>query len=210
MAAVQHLAKHPVGIVAALVGALGVFVVHPREHDHLAGRVVAKEEPLLLEELRPEPVLVIVAKGAALSVFSSGRVLRDDVEGEPGDRRQPLAGVLLHIPDRVFLPEGLDLLAVPSDPHREEYRQGNTMGPAFRHWRRAKIGRRFRRFFRFDSRSKIIIFAWVNDENTLRASGSQTHPYAVFQRMSEKGHPPDDWAMLASPLPRDEGTPTWP
>lgn len=92
----------------------------------------------------------------------------------------------------------LILEAVPSDPHREEYRQGNTMGPAFRHWRRAKIGRRFRLFFRFDSKSKIIIFAWVNDENTLRSSGSKTDPYAVFQRMLEKGHPPDDWAMLVS------------
>ena len=63
--------------------------------------------------------------------------------------------------------------AVPSDPHREEYRQGNTMGTEFRHWRRAKIGRRFRLFFRFDSKTRIIIFAWVNDENTLRASGSK-------------------------------------
>ena len=66
--------------------------------------------------------------------------------------------------------------AVPSDPNREEYRQGNTMGPAFRHWRRAKIGRRFRLFFRFDSKSKIIIFAWVNVENTLRSSGSKKDP----------------------------------
>ena len=88
--------------------------------------------------------------------------------------------------------------AVPSDPNREEYRQGNTMGPAFRHWRRAKIGRRFRLFFRFDSKSKIIIFAWVNDENTLRSSGSKNDPYAVFQRMLEKDHPPDDWATLVS------------
>ena len=54
---------------------------------------------------------------------------------------------------------------VPSDPHREEYRQGNTLGMAFRHWRRAKMGRRFRLFFRFDSKTRIIIFAWVNDEN---------------------------------------------
>ena len=59
--------------------------------------------------------------------------------------------------------------AVPSAPNREEYRQGNTMGSAFRYWRRAKIGRRFRLFFRFDSKSRIIIFAWVNDEHTLRA-----------------------------------------
>jgi toxin YhaV len=88
--------------------------------------------------------------------------------------------------------------AVPSDPNREEYRQGNTMGTAFRHWRRAKIGRRFRLFFRFDSKSKIIIFAWVNDENTLRSSGSKNDPYAVFKRMLDKGHPPDDWATLVS------------
>ena len=88
--------------------------------------------------------------------------------------------------------------AVPSDPNREEYRQGNTMGPAFRHWRRAKIGRRFRLFFRFDSKSKIIIFAWVNDENTLRSSGNKNDPYAVFKRMLAKGHPPDDWVTLVS------------
>ncbi|PPB85074.1 toxin YhaV [Mycetohabitans endofungorum] len=70
--------------------------------------------------------------------------------------------------------------AVPSDPNREEYRQGNTIGAEFRHWRCAKIGRRFRLFFRFDSKTRIIIFAWVNDENTLRSSGSKSDPYAVF------------------------------
>ena len=92
--------------------------------------------------------------------------------------------------------------AVPSDPNREEYRQGNTMGAAFRHWRRAKIGRRFRLFFRFDSKTKFIIFAWVNDENTLRSSGSKSDPYAVFQRMLERGHPADDWAkLMAASLP---------
>jgi toxin YhaV len=85
---------------------------------------------------------------------------------------------------------------VPSDPAREEYRQGNTMGSAFRHWRRAKVGRRFRLFFRFDSKTRIIIFAWVNDESTLRSSGSKTDPYLVFQRMLERGHPPNDWSAL--------------
>ena len=87
---------------------------------------------------------------------------------------------------------------VPSDPNREEYRQGNTMGGAFRHWRRVKIGRRFRLFFRFDSKSKVIIFASVNDETTLRSSSSKSDPYAVLQRMLERGHPPDDWASLVS------------
>ena len=92
----------------------------------------------------------------------------------------------------------LMLETVPSDPNREEYRQGNTMGPTFRHWRRAKIGRRFRLFFRFDSKTKIVIFAWGNDENILRSSGSKSDPYAVFQKMLQRRHPPDDWAALVS------------
>ncbi len=83
----------------------------------------------------------------------------------------------------------LILEAIPSDPARDEFRQGNTMGPAFRHWRRARIGRRFRLFFRYDSRSKVIIYAWVNDENTLRAAGSRNDPYAVFQKMLSRGNP---------------------
>ena len=85
---------------------------------------------------------------------------------------------------------------VPSDPAREEYRQGNTMGTAYRHWRRAKIGRRFRLFFRYDSKAKVIVFAWVNDEHTLRSAGSKSDPYAIFQKMLDRGNPPDDWAAL--------------
>jgi len=88
---------------------------------------------------------------------------------------------------------------VPSDPAREEYRQGNTMGTTYRHWRRAKIGRRFRLFFRYDSKAKVIVFAWVNDEHTLRSAGSKSDPYAIFQKMLDRGNPPDNWpALLAA------------
>ncbi|PSJ17138.1 type II toxin-antitoxin system YhaV family toxin [Nitrosomonas supralitoralis] len=90
----------------------------------------------------------------------------------------------------------LMLEIIPSDPGRDEYRQGNTMGPDFRHWRRAKIGRRFRLFFRYDSSTKVIVYAWVNDANTLRAKGSKHDPYAVFQKMLDRGNPPDDWDSL--------------
>lgn len=90
----------------------------------------------------------------------------------------------------------LMLDVVPGDPARQEYRQGNTLGPAHRHWRRAKVGRRFRLFFRYDSKSKVIVYAWVNDEQTLRSTGSKTDPYAVFEKMLGRGTPPDDWASL--------------
>ena len=87
---------------------------------------------------------------------------------------------------------------VPSDPGRDEYRQGNRLGPAHGHWRRARIGRRFRLFFRYDSRSKTIVFAWVNDEQTLRSAGSKPDPCAVFKKMLQRGNPSDDWESLVA------------
>ena len=90
----------------------------------------------------------------------------------------------------------LILEVIPTDPARDEYRQGNTLGTAYRHWRRAKIGRRFRLFFRYDSRSRVIVFARVNDEQTLRSAGSRSDPYAVFEKMLGQGNPPDDWNAL--------------
>lgn len=46
---------------------------------------------------------------------------------------------------------------------------------------RSKIGRRFRLFFRYDSKARAIVFAWVDDEQTLRSAGSRSDPYAVFE-----------------------------
>jgi len=97
----------------------------------------------------------------------------------------------------------LMLETVPGDPARDEYRQGNTLGPAHRHWRRAKIGRRFRLFFRYDSKAKVIVYAWVNDETTLRSLGSKSDPYAVFEKMLGRGNPPDDWNALMAASRQD-------
>ncbi|MBA3896089.1 MAG: type II toxin-antitoxin system YhaV family toxin [Sphingomonadaceae bacterium] len=86
---------------------------------------------------------------------------------------------------------------IPVDPTRPEFRQGDTLGPARKHWFRAKFGGgRFRLFFRYSSSAKIIVFAWVNDRDSLRTYGSKTDAYAVFKTMLDKGDPPDDWAAL--------------
>ena len=86
---------------------------------------------------------------------------------------------------------------IPRDPLAPEFRQGNTFGAAHRHWFRAKFGgNRFRLFFRADSRERIIVFAWVNDRDTLRKAGSSSDPYAVFAAMLSAGNPPDGWPDL--------------
>lgn len=90
----------------------------------------------------------------------------------------------------------LILEVIPGDPGRDDYRQGKTLGPEHRHWRRAKLGRRFRLFFRYDSTSRTIVYAWVNDAHSLRSSGSRSDPYTLFRKMLGKGNPPDDWEKL--------------
>jgi toxin YhaV len=93
----------------------------------------------------------------------------------------------------------LDLVLerIPRDPLSPDFRQGNTLGPAHRHWFRAKFGaNRFRLFFRADSASRIIVYAWVNDRDGLRKAGASSDPYAVFSGMLNRGSPPGDWSAL--------------
>lgn len=85
---------------------------------------------------------------------------------------------------------------IPANPNSPEFRQGNTLGKANRHWFSAGFFERYRLFFRFRSDSRTIIYVWVNDEDTLRARGARSDPYAVFGRMLEAGAPPSDWKEL--------------
>lgn len=85
---------------------------------------------------------------------------------------------------------------IPRNPGAAEFSLGNTLGPAHRHWRRAKFLSRFRLFFRYSSTARVIVYAWVNDENTLRKAGGRSDPYSVFGRLLRRGHPPDDWNAL--------------
>ncbi len=93
---------------------------------------------------------------------------------------------------------------IPEDPARPEYRQGGTLGEDRKHWFRAKFGAgRFRLFFRYSAKTKVIVFAWVNDQTTLRAYGAKTDAYAAFRKMLDKGNPPDDWAALMAACAED-------
>jgi toxin YhaV len=87
-------------------------------------------------------------------------------------------------------------IEIPRDPAAAEYALGNTLGPEHRHWRRAKFLGRFRLFFRYSSKERVIIYAWVNDENTLRKAGGRNDPYTVFKALLRKAQLPDDWAAL--------------
>lgn len=94
---------------------------------------------------------------------------------------------------------------IPSDPADAKYRQGNTLGDEHRHWFRAKFFQQYRLFFRFHAESRVIIYAWVNDDTTLRAYDSRTDAYRVFKGMLEDGNPPGDWKALLASVQKTSG-----
>lgn len=120
--------------------------------------------------------------------------LIDDVvklqEKSPDDYKQhPKTKFLKKVDDLVFK-------EIPLDPSSEAYFQGKTLGSDNTHWRRAKFFQRFRLFFRFCSKRKIIIYAWLNDDNTLRKAGSKNDPYHIFAKRLKNGNPPSNWDDL--------------
>lgn len=87
---------------------------------------------------------------------------------------------------------------IPVEPGAAQFRQGHTLGSTRKHWFRAKFFQQYRLFYRFDSESRIIVLAWVNDENSLRAFGSRADAYATFRAMLDNADPPDDFDALAA------------
>jgi toxin YhaV len=85
---------------------------------------------------------------------------------------------------------------IPRDPARSDYRLGNALGGDNKHWFRAKFYQQYRLFFRFHVESKILVYAWVNDEYSLPAYQSVDDAYKVFAKMLNRGQPPGDWAQL--------------
>ena len=92
---------------------------------------------------------------------------------------------------------------IPRDPTLTSYRQGSTLGKNHKHWFRAKFFQQYRLFFRYHHESKIIVYAWVNDEGTKRAYNSKSDAYKIFEKMLNNGYPPDDWDQLLKESKKD-------
>ena len=111
-------------------------------------------------------------------------------------RKDPAGYVKENAAKRLAAIAKLAFEVIPQDPARPEYRQGNTLGDEHKHWFRAKFFQQYRMFFRFHEQAKVIVFAWVNDEDTKRAYESAGDAYRVFRRMLDSGRPPSDWGQL--------------
>ncbi|NLG60558.1 MAG: type II toxin-antitoxin system YhaV family toxin [Gammaproteobacteria bacterium] len=93
---------------------------------------------------------------------------------------------------------------IPANPADPKYRQGGTLGKHRKHWFRAKFFQQYRLFFRYSESERVIVYAWVNDDQSLRARGSKRDAYATFARMLSGGNPPDDWEALCKAVMADD------
>jgi toxin YhaV len=75
---------------------------------------------------------------------------------------------------------------------------GHALGDKYKNWRRAKnhLPPRYRLFFKFFSSKKDIIYAWFNDEFTLRKNGSKSDVYQVFKSLLEREEIQDSYQDL--------------
>jgi toxin YhaV len=87
---------------------------------------------------------------------------------------------------------------IPQDPSRADYRQCATLGADRKHWFRAKFFQQYRLFFRYHAGAKMIVYAWVHDDDTKRAYESSDDGYRTFRKMLDSGQPPNDWDQLLS------------
>ena len=128
----------------------------------------------------------------------------DSLEIEVTNRRQrdPQGFIKSNAAKRLRMIYLLSREIVPIDPSSIHYRLGKTLRSEYKHWRRAKFLQQFRLFFRYDSSSKIILYSWFNDAESLRAYGSKSDAYAIFQKMLDQGNPPNTWVELLDSIKR--------
>jgi toxin YhaV len=110
--------------------------------------------------------------------------------------KDPTGYVKKNVTQRLAAIAKLAFDVIPQDPTPPEYRQGNTLGGEYKHWLGAKFFQQYRLFFRYHAQAKVIVYAWVNDEDTKRAYDSTDDAYRVFRRMLDSGRPPSDWGQL--------------
>ncbi|MEA3333169.1 MAG: type II toxin-antitoxin system YhaV family toxin [Pseudomonadota bacterium] len=110
--------------------------------------------------------------------------------------KDPIGYTKKNATKRLAAIEKLAFAVIPQNPASPEYRQGMTLGEEHKHWFRATFFQQYRLFFRFHLGSKVIVYAWVNDEKTKRAYESKSDAYRTFKKMLNNGNPPDDWDTL--------------
>lgn len=81
---------------------------------------------------------------------------------------------------------------IPQDPDAAAYRLSGDLAK-FRRVKKQGLPPRYRIFFAFSTRTKSIIFLYLNDESTIRKEGDKNDVYEAFRRMIRRGEIGEDF-----------------
>ena len=114
--------------------------------------------------IKPEPLLV-----NGWTVFAHPLFLRQleslTRQVETLKKKDPIGYARKNASKRLTAILKLAFEVIPQDPARPEFRQGGTLGSDYKHWFRAKFFQQYRLFFRYHAQSRVIVLAWVNDDD---------------------------------------------
>ena len=77
---------------------------------------------------------------------------------------------------------------IPAHPGHASYFQGETGGYAYRQWRRAKPSGKYRLFFKCVEGEDVIVYAWLNNEISLRKYQGHLDACAAFRKRQLGGN----------------------
>jgi toxin YhaV len=75
---------------------------------------------------------------------------------------------------------------VPANPDAPAYRLKRDLA-RFRRLKGFGLPDRYRLFWVFSSKLRVIVFLYLNDESTLRKQDASSDPYEVFKRLLSRG-----------------------
>jgi len=75
---------------------------------------------------------------------------------------------------------------IPRNPNARRFMLEHELAK-FRRAKKLGLPPRYRLFWVFSSREKVIVFLYLNDESTLRKEGARSDVYEIFRRLVREG-----------------------
>lgn len=90
---------------------------------------------------------------------------------------------------------------VPGDPQQASFHQGSSWGHSCQEWKRAKLGDRYRLFFKHLKDDNVIIFSWIASEISAGSYLKQMDAHRLL-RMTRQTPVPSRPADREEPEPK--------
>jgi toxin YhaV len=89
---------------------------------------------------------------------------------------------------------------VPGDPQHASFHQGSSSGYSYQEWKRAKLGDRYRLFFKHLKDDNVIVFSWISSDISAGSYLKQMDAHRLLRTTRQTAAP-------SRPADRDEPEP---